>query len=208
MKRLMMALLAVSLAVSVLAAESEPTPATIDDVLEELRELRGEPSTVLGLSAQIAIVMTVPVAATRCPGYRVDGARPRCPVDAYLLGSTIEGFPMGTVLNRGYISDRRLPAGTYLVELHQPRSGKLICHGSNSAAYQREPRSNRLFTRACPHLSVGTVENRLDSGSRIYTVDPGKTLDLNPVTRIPPELFGSNEEHRHYTGSIKITRLR
>lgn len=205
MERLMIALLAVFLAASALAAESSSTSTSdIDDVLEELDEMRGE----MGLAAQIAIVMTVPVAATRCPGYNVPDARPRCPVDAYLLGSTIDGFPMGTVLNRGYISDRRLPAGTYLVELHQPRSGKLICHGSNSAAYQREPRSNQLFTRACPHLSVGTVENRLDSGSRIYTVAPGSTFDLNPVTRIPAELFGNNEEHRHYTGSIKITRLR
>ena len=204
MKRLMIALLAMFLPVPVLAAESSSTtPATIDDVLEELDELRGE----VGLSAQIAIVMTIPVAESMC---NMRNPRPICPVNAYLLGSTIDGFPIGTVHDSGYIMDTklRLPEGTFLVEVHQPRSDKLICHGSNSAAYGIRTESNRLFTHACPHLTAGVTENRVDSGSRIFTVGAGRTLELRPWTRIPRDLFGNTEEHRSYTGSIKITRLR
>ena len=204
MKRLMIALLAMFLPASVLAAENSSTSASdIDDVLEELDELRGE----MGLSAQIAIVMTVPVAEAMCR--RPSGAYRICPADAYLLGSTIEGFPVGTVHDSAYFSDTSLPAGTYLVEVHQPRSDKLVCQGSNSAAYGVRTESFRLIAAECPNLAIGNVSRkRLDSGSRIWTVSAGDNFALRPWTRIPLTLFGNTEEHRSYTGSIKITRLR
>ena len=203
MKRLTIALLAMFLPASALAAEDSSTSTSdIDDVLEELDELRGE----MGLSAQVAIVMTVPVSKALC---RPSGAYQICPSDAYLLGSTIEGFPVGTVLDSAYFSDTTLPAGTYLVEVHQPRSDKLICQGSNSAAFGVRTESFGLIATECPNLAVGNVSRkRLDSGSRIWTVSAGDNFQLRPWTRIPLTLFGNTEEHRSYTGSIKITRLR
>lgn len=203
MKRLMIALLAVFLHASVLAAENSSTPTSdIDDVLEEIDELRGE----MGLAAQIAIVLTVPVAKALC---RPSGAYQICPSDAYLLGSTIEGFPTGTVSDSSHFSDTTLPAGTYLVEVHQPRSDELICHGSNSTAYGVRSESFGMVAAECANLAVGNrATKRLDSGSRIYTVNAGDNFQLRPWTRIPLTLFGDAEEHRAYTGSIKVTRLR
>ena len=204
MKRLMMALLAVFLPVSVLAAKSSSTSTSdIDDVRKNSMNCGGE----LGLSAQIAIVMTVPVAEPMCRpragGWRI------CPSDTYLLGSTIDGFPTGTVQDTSYFSDTTLPEGTYLVEVHQPRSDRSICQGSASAAYGIRTESYRLLSTDCANLAVGdSAPKRLDSGSRIYTVGPEETFDLRPWTRIPADLFGNSEEHRAYTGSIKITRLR
>ena len=204
MKRLMMALLAMFLPAAVLAADNSSTSTSdTDDVLEELDELRGE----MGLSAQIAIVLTVPVAKSLCR--RPSGAYRICPSDAYLLGSTIEGFPTGTVSDNSHFADTTLPAGTYLVEIHQPRSDQLICHGSNSTAYGVRGESFRLVAAECANLAVGNkATKRLDSGSRIYTVNAGDNSQLRPWTRIPLTLFGNAEEHRSYTGSIKVTRLR
>lgn len=217
MKRLMMALavclpaLAAGLAHAnpgdFTMAESAATAVTNEDIMDELEEMRA----LLGLSTQVAIVMVVP---ERCV---VDiSGRPRCFVYTYLLGSTIDNFPAGTVnATTGRFDNRRLPQGKYLVETHQPRSTNPLCHSNVSAAPNLElvhtGITTQLWRNSCAQMIVGTHSRRLDFGSRIYTVGT-EGFDFRPIIYFPRAWVDAStsdtSRYRVHTGSIKITKLR
>lgn len=217
MTRLMVAL-AMFLPASVLAAglahanpgdvtmAESTTVVTNEDVMDELKEMRA----LMGLSTQVAIIMVVPY---RCV---TDGGRPRCFVYTYLLGSTIDNFPAGTVnATTGRFDNRTLPQGKYLIETHPPRSANPLCHSNASAAPMLETGHSNLSTaswfRHCAQLIIGTHGLRLDAGSRIYTVGT-EGFDFRPIIYFPRSWVDASttdtSKYRVHTGSIKITKLR
>ena len=212
MKRLMMALAVFLPALALTAgpahanpgdvtmAESAATAVTNEDIMDELEEMRA----LLGLSTQVAIVMVVP---NTC---RTDIGQPRCHVYTYLLGSTIDNFPAGTVnATTGRFDNRTLPQGTYLIETHQPRSANPLCHSNVSAAHTGY--TTQLWRNSCARMIVGTHARRLDFGSRIYTVGT-EGFDFRPVIYFPSAWVDASttdtSKYRVHTGSIKITKLR
>lgn len=82
-----------------------------------------------GRGHQVAVVETVPI--------RLQVSEPTRAfhVDYYLVGhSTIPSFPSETVAASGKFASysTSLPRGTYLLELQQPTSDQLDCHGNVS----------------------------------------------------------------------------
>ena len=220
MKRLMMALAMFLPALALTAgpahanpgdvtmAESTATAVTNEDIMDELEEMRA----LMGLSTQVAIVMVVPHTCI------TDRGRPRCFVYTYLLGSTIDNFPAGTVnATTGRFDNRTLPQGTYLIETHQPRSANPLCHSNVSAAPNLElvhtGITTQLWRNSCAQMIVGTHSRRLDFGSRIYTVGT-EGFDFHPIIYFPRSWVDANASTtdtstlRANTGSIKITKLR
>ena len=155
---------------------------------------------------EVAIVMTVPD-DRRCFGPSA-GAR-RCDAKTFLMGSTIPGFPRGTVNRTTYeFTDRILPGGTYLIELQQPHSDNPLCHGSATAILQINRQTTMRFHRQCPRFRISGGSWRLDNGSRVYTVD-SNGMNLNPDHRFPFVVqFTPEAPASSYAGTIKITRLK
>ena len=215
MKRLMMALAVFLPALALTAgpahanlgdvtmAESAATAVTNEDIMDELEEMRA----LLGLSTQVAIVMVVP--NTTC---RTNIGRPRCHVYTYLLGSTIDNFPAGTVnATTGRFDNRTLPQGKYLIETHQPRSANPLCHSNASASANLDGNTIASWLGSCAQMIIGTHSRRLDFGSRIYTVGT-EGFDFRPIIYFPSAWVDANttdmSKFRVHTGSIKITKLR
>lgn len=96
---------------------------------------------------EVAIVMTVPD-DRRC---MAGSGQRQCYGKTLLMGSTIPGFPQGTVNRTTYeFTDSSLPAGTYLVELQQPYSDNLLCHGSATAIIQIKPTGSQTVLPPMP----------------------------------------------------------
>ena len=156
---------------------------------------------------EVAIVMTVPD-DRRC---MAGSGQRQCYGKTLLMGSTIPGFPQGTVNRTTYeFTDSSLPAGTYLVELQQPYSDNPLCHGSATATIKINRRALRRFASECPRFRIFGNTWRLDNGSRIYTVPSGtRSTYLSPEHRFPsPWEFTTSAPLISYTGTIKITRLK
>lgn len=156
------------------------------------------------VSNEVAFVLTVPT--TPC-GQSSPTLRIVCRTQTYLMGSTIPDFPKDTVANNGLFTDTTLPAGTYLVRLHQPYSDKLICNGSVSGNSQMVGTNRKRFVQ-CPQLRIGGDLLRLDDGSRVYTVGSAGWA-LRPEHRFPSDwVFGDGAPPHSFAGTIEITKLR
>ena len=155
---------------------------------------------------EVAIVVTVPD-DRRCRGSAT--GRRNCDVRTFLMGSTIPGFPRGTV-NRTTLefTDSLLPGGTYLIELQQPHSDNPLCHGPASMSLQVNRQATMRFIRQCAHFRIFGNLERLDGGSHVYTIgSDGKYL--SPDHRFPGAVpFTAEAPASSYTGTIKITRLK
>lgn len=212
------------LAPSAAAAAATTTLKTLNDKLDRLAALVGRPndgaeigrglyglvenlSARAGLDDEIAVLMAVPIQST-CRGVGGPG-RPECSVRLYMLGSTIPNWP--TNVPRSGFSNPTLPPGTYLIELQQPYSDNLACHGG--VAHSRLLAKVDRAAGACPQLllaAAGIAPNRLDHGFGIFTATSSNSLFL-PKFRFPTGTSFSGEGNRpasSYVGSIKITKLR
>ena len=157
---------------------------------------------------EVAIVMTVPD-DRRCSGPAA--GRRNCDAKTFLMGSTIPGFPRGTVNSTTFeFADSSLPPGTYLVELQQPHSDNPLCHGTVTAVLQINREANIRFHRQCPRFRIFAGTWRMDNGSRVYTVASGvRSANLDPDFRFPSVLpFTAEAPASSYAGTIKITRLK
>ena len=158
---------------------------------------------------EVAIVMIVPD-DRRCAGPSIGGTM-GCRAKTFLMGSTIPGFPRGTVNRTTFeFTDSSLPGGTYLVELQQPHSDNPLCHGSVTAVLQINREATVRFHSQCPRLRVFGGTWRIDNGSRIYTVSSGtRSGNLDPQFRFPSSVaFTDSAPASSYAGTIKITRLK
>ena len=154
---------------------------------------------------EVAIVMVVPD-DRRCDGPAA-GLR-KCYARTFLMGSTIPGFPQGTVNSETYeFADSSLPGGTYLVELQQPHSGNPLCHGTVTAVLQINRQATERLSQ-CPRFRVFGGKWRMDNGSRVYAV-ASRSANLNPDYRFPSVVpFTAEAPAGSYAGTIKITRLK
>lgn len=213
------------LAPSAAAAAATTTLKTLNEKLDRLAELVGRPSdgaeigrglyglvenlsARAGLDDEIAVLMAVPIqSACRFVG---STGRPECSARLYVLGSTISNWPTN-VPRSGFSSNPTLPPGTYLIELQQPYSDNLACHGG--VAHSRLLAKVDRAAGACPTLMLapaGIVPDRLDHGFGIFTATASKGF-FRPQFKFPRGTSFSGEGNRpasSYVGSIKITKLR
>ena len=148
---------------------------------------------------QVAVVMTRPH-TTYPEAYSAT---------TYLLGSSIPGFPSGTVATDGSFTDRKLPTGTYLFELQKPSYGdNMVCHGSVSQYF-----AAGRFRAACPYVWLNvqrgndrTTKQRLDDGFRVFTSDG--TASFWVRHGFPTGWSFEDKPANRYTGAVKITKLK
>ena len=212
-----------TLAVPALSADDSDddaaTRADIDELADEIKDLASSLRTLqrtvdslvstaatintnvsdLTNRGQVAVVMTRPSATN--PGLHN--------ATTYLLGSSIPDFPAGTVATDGSFIDRKLPAGTYLFELQKPSYGdNMVCHGSVSQYF-----AARRFRDACPYVWLNvqrgddhTTKERLDDGFRVFRSDGTSRFWVRHG--FPTDWSFEDKPARHYTGAVKITKLK
>ena len=214
-------------------------PVTNQKILDRVNALRADISglrtTVAALQTALATVNTdvqvlKTVAAKRgvaviraIPGHKRDGdylPDPRL----FILGSTIEGFhdtlAWGAELNPN--SNRGagpLPAGTYLIEMRQPRPPD-----DDAACAGRKPLPASTNLRVAGVQVAGAVESNLRcrpmrlnqlggpapnrmlfTGSAVVKVDGTGVLGFN--FKVPTAWVTTDRPAHSYAGSIMITRL-
>lgn len=223
-KTVVLAILAVALAtplVPALAADdSDDDAATkgdidklvtaIDELASDLRDLAGDvdelASTVANINTNVTNRGQVAIVASRAnaTGTQVYTA------ETYLMGSSIPGFPAGTIAADGRFTDRKLPAGVYLFEVSNPAySDNMVCHGSISRRHGDGvgPRIRGV----CPRVWVifrhhqPRREERLDDGFGIFRSNG--TAGFAVRHRFPPDWSFEDKPASQYTGAVKITRL-
>ena len=220
-----LAILAVALVATApaLAADSiastdddEPTMGELAEDIEDLAEtLETILTAVRNLAPEVAVVMTIPVRSMS------GGAWYKA--DYYLVGgSTIPGFPK-TIAANGKIAGEYvlLPAGTYLFEIQQPYSDKLICHGSISLAHKANgsglPAANGHLRKRnnCPwfslHVRAGASASseRFNDGAFVYTITTTSDSSYFYVKhRFPGITFTTERPLSSYRGTVKITKLK
>lgn len=153
---------------------------------------------------QVAIVRMTPNRRTTHPSGRNYTAH------YYLHGtSTIPGFPNGSVAFDGKFADTdtHLPAGDYLIEMHQPASDQVRCHG-------------RVFELGCPRFTVfvreGSSHNtrkKFVHGSATFTVtSTAANMPIRPKFWVhfifPAGQTFTDKSLDSYRGTVKITKLR
>ena len=154
---------------------------------------------------QVAIVRMTPNSRTVHPSGRNYTA------NYYLHGSsTIPGFPNGSVAADGRIAeaDTHLPAGDYLIEMYQPASDQVRCHGT-------------VFEPSCPRFTVnvregssGATRKKFTHGSATFTVtSTAANAPIRPkfwVIYVFPagHTFTTDKPLGSYRGSVKITKLK
>ena len=162
-----------------------------------------------GRGHQVAVVETVPI--------RLQVSQPTRAfhVDYYLVGhSTIPGFPSETVAATGKFASysTSLPRGTYLLELQQPTSDQLDCHGNVSLL----GRTNTGGSGGgdCPglYVTLGSVSGgtfkRFNGGFGVYTVT-SSTATLSPKHKFPSGItFTDSRPITSYKGAVKVTKLK
>lgn len=241
MKNFVVAILAAALAPSLapaLAAEDAEAQPTMAELAAKVDTLRTELAALAGTVGNLAtaavgpqagsivskvdalasrgqeIAVVVTKASTTWAGGDVAG-------DLYLLGSSIPGFPSGTVADtgkgvagNGRFTTTTLPAGTYLFELQNPTySDNLVCHGKTSRGLWAGGGSAR-FVASCPRIWLryvqptnAAINERLDDGYGIYTSDG--TARFWVRHKFPTGwTFTDARPAGSYTGAIKITKLK
>ena len=182
----------------------------VNALTESLTALTNSVANFAARGQQIAVVETVPRSLQVSLPTRANN------VEFYLVGhSTIPGFPVETVAANGRFGSYSvaLPIGTYLFQLQQPYSDKVICQGNVS----RLSGIGGGFGRGdCPRLfmiaSDGSTlpRKRFDDGFGVYTVTSssgGLSLRYN----FPADLTFTNTGDRpltSYKGAVKITKLK
>lgn len=202
---------------STVAGDEESDREVIDRIDTKVKALTDSLTTLTNTVAnfaarghQIAVVEAIPRSLQVSRPTRANN------VEFYLVGhSTIPGFPAsGTVGPTGRFASYSvaLPMGTYLFQLQQPYSDKLICQGSVSRLSGIGGGHGR---GDCPRLfmiaSDGTLpRKRFDDGFGVYTVTSssgGLTLGYN----FPADLTFTKTTDRpltSYKGAVKITKLK
>ena len=166
-----------------------------------------------GRGHEVAVVMTVPIRLLS-DSNRVEAVR----VDYHLVGgSTIPGFPSGTIAADGKFAryTAPLPAGTYLFELQQPYSDQVICHGNVSRLNGVPVAGAGGGTRACPRIALfgsqgtsGGSSTRFDDGFAVYEVT-SSTGHFSVRHKFPNSfVFTDKRPSGSYRGSVKITKLK
>lgn len=181
----------------------------VNALTDSLTALTNSVANFAARGHQIAVVETVPRSLQVSLPTRANN------VEFYLVGhSTIPGFPAETVAANGRFGSYSvaLPIGTYLFQLQQPYSDKVICQGNVSRLSGIGGRHGR---GGCPRLfmiaSDGTLPSkRFDDGFGVYTVTSssgGLTLRYN----FPADLTFTKTTDRplsSYKGAVKITKLK
>ena len=203
--------------------EKQPTMKQLEDRIKDLAAslvtLTGNVGTLTtkvdnfaGRGHQVAIVMTVPIALA--DGNRVQAVR----VDYHLVGnSTIPGFPSGTVAANGKFAryTAPLPVGTYLFELQQPYSDRVVCNGSVSRVHSVPVVGGGAGTVDCPRIVLfgsqgtsGSSSTRFNDGFAVYKVT-SSTGHFSVRHKFPNNFaFTDQRPLGSYRGSVKITKLK
>lgn len=184
----------------------------VNALTDSLTALTNSVANFAARGHQIAVVETIPRSLQVSRPTRANN------VEFYLVGhSTIPGFPAsGTVGPTGRFASYNvaLPMGTYLFQLQQPYSDKVICQG-NVSRLSGNGVGGRHGRGSCPRLfmtvSDGTLPGkRFDDGFGVYTVTSSSgrlALGYN----FPADLTFTKTTDRaltSYKGAVKITRLK
>lgn len=209
-----LAILAVALATTVPALAADGNTSTDDDEAPTMDDLAETLETVLGVvrglatrGPEVAVVMTVPTRKI------VDAAWYKA--DYYLVGeSTIPGFPKA-IAPTGKIGSEYavLPAGTYLFEMQQPYTDKLICHGSIPLPHRARGTTGTALATGhqrsrdqCPWFSLHVNGQRYNDGSVVSSVSA--TGQFQVKHRFRGITFTAERPVSSYRGGIKITKLK
>lgn len=217
-----LAILAVALATTApaLAADGntstddDETP-TMDDLAEDIEALSETLETVLGVvrglatrGPEVAVVMTVPTRKI------LDAAWYKA--DYYLVGeSTIPGFPKAVAPSTGKIGSEYavLPAGTYLFEMQQPYTEKLICQGNIPLPHRARGTTGTALATGhqrsrgqCPWFSLHVNGQRYNDGSVVSSVSASGQFQVKHQFR--GITFTAERPVSSYRGGLKITKLK
>lgn len=198
-----------ALAADSIASTDDDEEPTMGELAEDIAELSGKLDTVLravgNLAPEVAVVMTIPTRLFSGGGWYK--------ADYYLVGeSTISGFPAAVDANGKFNSEHGiLPQGTYLFEMQQPYSDKLICQGSTPLLNKgRGPTGTAGHRRGrgsqCPSFSLHVKGETYNDGPVVSAVSAAGVFQVRH--RFPGITFTDQRPMSSYRGGLKITKLK